>query len=97
MSHQGLYGEQVHAVLIQVGAKSMAERVAGKPALPAQSVLMCMDMPGKEKRYRWACPPRSVLGRGIPWAFRIQTSIVSGCQGRPVREWHSGHAGSFHV
>ena len=31
MSHEGLDGEQVHPVFIQMGAKSMAEGVAGKP------------------------------------------------------------------
>lgn len=65
MSHQGLYGEQVHAVLIQVGAKSMAERVAGKPAFPAQSVLMRMDMPGKEK---------GIDGPVLPVLFREEVS-----------------------
>ena len=49
MSQQSFNGKQVNAILIQMGAEGMPERMAGEPALPAKAVLMGMDMPGKEK------------------------------------------------
>lgn len=49
MPQKSLYGKQVHTVLIQMGAKSMAEGMAGKPVLPPQPVFVGMDMPGEEK------------------------------------------------
>ena len=45
MSHKSLNGKQIHAVLIEMGSKSMAEGMAGNPVFPAQPVFMCMDMP----------------------------------------------------
>ncbi len=49
MPHQCFNGKQVHAVFVQMGAEGMAEGMAGKPVLPAQPVLMGMDMPGEEE------------------------------------------------
>lgn len=49
MSKESLDGKEVGAILIEVGAKSMAEGMAGEPVFPAEAVLMGMDMPGKEK------------------------------------------------
>lgn len=49
MSQQSFNGKQVNAILIQMGAKSMPERMTGEPAFPAEVVLMGMDMSGKEK------------------------------------------------
>lgn len=49
MSHKGLDGKQVRAVLVKMCAESMAERVAGNALRPAQSALMFMDVPGEEK------------------------------------------------
>lgn len=57
MSHESLYGKQVNSVFIQMGAKSMPEGVAGNPALPSKSVLMGMDMSGKEKRINGSVLP----------------------------------------
>lgn len=37
-------GKRVRAIVIQVGAESMAEGVAGKPALPSKPVLMGVDV-----------------------------------------------------
>ena len=67
MSQQGLYGKQIHPVLIQMGAESMAEGMAGKAAFPAELVLMGMDMSGKEKGING--PVLSVLFREevTPW------------------------------
>ena len=49
MTHKRFYGKQIGSVFIQVSAKSMAEGMTGEPPFPAQPVLVCMDMPGKEK------------------------------------------------
>ncbi len=43
MSQQSFNGKQVNAILIQMGAESMPERMAGEPALPAKAVLMVSD------------------------------------------------------
>ena len=47
--HEGLDGEQVGAVLVEVGAEGMAERVAGDALRPAQAALVGVDVPGKEE------------------------------------------------
>ena len=49
MSKEGLDGEQVGAVFIQVGAERMAKSVAGEPPGPSKAVFMSMDVPGEEK------------------------------------------------
>lgn len=49
MSQECLDGEQVRAILVKVGAKGMAEGMAGDAFWPAQAAFMCMDVPGKEK------------------------------------------------
>lgn len=49
MTHKRFYGKQIGSVFIQVSAKSMAEGMTGEPPFPAQPVLVCMDMPGKEE------------------------------------------------
>ena len=49
MSQQSFNGKQVNAILIQMGAEGMPERMTGESAFPSEAVLMGMDMPGKEK------------------------------------------------
>ena len=49
MSQEGLDGEKVRAVLVKVGAESVAEGMAGDTLRPAQPAFVCMDMSGKEK------------------------------------------------
>jgi len=49
VSHQGFNSKQVHPVFIKVGSECVTERMAGKPAFPAEPVLMGMDMPGEEE------------------------------------------------
>ena len=66
MAKEGLDGEEVGAVFVQVGAEGMPERMAGKPPGCAWG----------GRRYRSAGPARSALGKDSPWAFRRRTSIV---------------------
>lgn len=66
MPHKCFYGKQVRAVLIQVGAESMAEGVAGKPAPPSKSVLMGMDVPREEE---------GVDGPVLPVLFREKEAL----------------------
>ncbi len=49
MSHERLYGKQIHAIFIQVGAESIAEGMTGDFTFPSQPVLICMDMSGKKE------------------------------------------------
>ena len=83
MSQQSFNGKQVNAILIQMGAESMPERMAGEPALPAKAVLMGMDMPGKEKGVNG--PVLSVLlGEKISPGFSVLKPVLgkqvkSGC------------------
>lgn len=49
MPHEGLDGEQVRAVLVEVGAESVPEGMAGDALRPAQAAFVCMDVPGKEE------------------------------------------------
>lgn len=49
MAKECFYGEQVSAVLIQMGAKSMAEGMAGEAVRPAEPALMLMDVTGEEE------------------------------------------------
>ena len=49
MSHEIFNGEQIGTILIQMCAESMSERVAGNLPLPSKSVLVSMDMSGKEE------------------------------------------------
>ena len=66
MSEQGFNGEQIRSVFIKVGAKSMAERVAGKPFFPAKTAFMLVDVSGKKKginRPIWIC----LFWKEPPW------------------------------
>ena len=45
MSHKSFYGKQIRSIFIQMCTKSMAEGMAGKPAFPAQPVLVGVDVP----------------------------------------------------
>ena len=49
MSKEGLDGEEVDAVFVEVGAEGVAEGMAGEPSGPAEAVLMGMDVPGEEE------------------------------------------------
>ena len=49
MSHKSFYGKQIRSIFIQMCTKSMAEGMAGKPALPSQPVLVGMDVPREEE------------------------------------------------
>ncbi len=73
MPHESLYGKQVNAILVQVGAESMAERMAGKPTFPAEPAFVGMDMSGQEKSVNG--PVHSVSEKDSPLAFHMQTSI----------------------
>lgn len=65
MPHEGLDGEQVGAVLVKVGAESVAEGMAGDALRPAQAALMGMDVPGKEERVDGLIPA-GLLGEEVP-------------------------------
>lgn len=67
MPKQCLDGKQVNAILVQMGAESMAERMAGEPALPSQPVLMGMDMPGEEKGVNGPVLPVLLREEIAPW------------------------------
>lgn len=49
MAKQCLDGQEVSTVFIKMGAKCMAEGMAGKALFPAKAALMCMDVSGEEK------------------------------------------------
>ena len=49
MSKEGLDGEEVGAVFIEVGAEGMPEGMAGESLWPAEAFLMGMDVPGEEE------------------------------------------------
>ena len=44
MSHKGFYSKQVSTILVKMGAKSMAERMAGQSFWPAEPPFMFMDV-----------------------------------------------------
>ena len=68
MSQQSFNGKQVNAILIQMGAEGMPERMTGESAFPAKAVLMGMDMSGKEKvSMGLSCP--FCLGKRYPRGF----------------------------
>ena len=49
MSKEGLDGEEVSTVFIEVGAEGMPKGMAGEPPGPAEAFLMGMDVPGEEE------------------------------------------------
>lgn len=49
MAKESLNGEQVGAVFIQMGAKSMPEGMAGETLSPTKPAFMLMDMAGEEE------------------------------------------------
>ena len=75
MSQECLDGEQVRAILVKVGAKGMAEGMAGDAFWPAQAAFMCMDVPGKEKESMGSSLP-DCFGKRYPWDGRRRTSTV---------------------
>ena len=82
MSHKGLDGKQVRAVLVKMCAESMAERMAGDTLRPAQAALMPMDVPGEEEGVDGLIPPgllRKEVAHGTAAGTPVLCEDIQGC------------------